>query len=67
MGEGEGGDGGRVSMELTQPLLVKTVPDVDVAIRSTRGKCIVTAVEAAITEILNISHMQLMSSVKNYF
>lgn len=30
--EGERGDAGRVAMELTQPLLVEGVPDVDEAV-----------------------------------
>lgn len=30
--EGQGGDAGWVSMELTQPLLVERIPDVDKAV-----------------------------------
>ena len=45
-GEGEGGDGGGVLVELAEALLVGAVPDVDEAVGAARGEGVVVAVEA---------------------
>ena len=45
-GEGEGGDGGGVLVELAEALLVGAVPDVDEAVGAAGGEGVVVAVEA---------------------
>ena len=48
--EAERSDGGRVRVELAQPLLVEAVPYVHEAIRAASGKCVVHVVETEHTQ-----------------
>lgn len=46
MREAKGRHGGVVTVELTETFLVEPIPDVDITIGSTCGKCIVDRMEA---------------------
>ena len=46
--EAERGDGCGITVELTQSLLVESIPDIDVAIWSSRGKGVVAIVKTGV-------------------
>ena len=61
--EGQRGDGRRVAVQLTQPLLVQPVPDVDVAVRAAGGERVVLAVEADGVHRVDVLHAGLLDAV----
>merc|ERR1719264_2409184 len=61
--EGEASDGGWEPVELTQPLLVVSVPDVDEAVTSPSGEGIVLPVEGYRVDRVNILNATLLQTM----
>ena len=62
-GKGQAGDGGWILVELTQPLLVVPVPDVDEAVTPTSGEGVVLLVEGDGVDWIDILNTILLHSV----